>query len=212
MNLLNQSSYLERRFEVRESTVNFLKACAPSRKCDDSMGTEMVLRRVGALAVVFAIGAGMALGGCGSSGTSSGTASTRSQRQAAKQVAKREAQRARQRALLRHEARIAARRAAARRQARAAHRAAVRQRRAEERKARQIAAAEARKEEEAEASEAATECDPSYSGACLDPYASDYDCEGGSGNGPDYTGEVVVVGEDHYGLDADGDGIGCEPY
>ena len=59
---------------------------------------------------------------------------------------------------------------------------------------------------------AASECDPNYSGACLDPYASDYDCEGGSGNGPDYTGTVTVVGEDHYELDADGDGVGCEPY
>jgi hypothetical protein len=68
-------------------------------------------------------------------------------------------------------------------------------------------AAEARKQEEAE-----SECDPNYSGACLNPHASDYDCEGGSRNGPDYTGEVSVVGEDHYGLDADGDGIGCEPY
>jgi hypothetical protein len=55
-----------------------------------------------------------------------------------------------------------------------------------------------------------SECDPNYEGACLDPNASDYDCEGGSGDGPDYTGEVIVVGEDHFGLDADGDGIGCE--
>jgi hypothetical protein len=53
-------------------------------------------------------------------------------------------------------------------------------------------------------------CDPNYAGACLDPYASDYDCAGGSGNGPDYTGTVTVVGVDHYGLDADGDRIGCE--
>jgi hypothetical protein len=53
-------------------------------------------------------------------------------------------------------------------------------------------------------------CDPDYEGACLDPDASDYDCEGGDGNGPDYTGEVRVVGVDHFGLDADGDGIGCE--
>jgi hypothetical protein len=54
------------------------------------------------------------------------------------------------------------------------------------------------------------ECDPNYEGACLNPDASDYDCEGGDGNGPDYTVEVMVVGIDHYGLDADGDGIGCE--
>jgi len=55
-----------------------------------------------------------------------------------------------------------------------------------------------------------SECDPNYSGACLDPNAVDYDCAGGSGNGPQYTGPVTVVGEDHYGLDADGDGRGCE--
>lgn len=54
-------------------------------------------------------------------------------------------------------------------------------------------------------------CDPSYKGACLDPSASDYDCEGGSGNGPEYTGTVTVVGPDHYDLDRDGDGVACEP-
>jgi len=56
----------------------------------------------------------------------------------------------------------------------------------------------------------ANNCHPSYEGACLDPNSSDYDCEGGSGNGPDYTGTVRVVGYDEYGLDADGDGYGCE--
>jgi hypothetical protein len=39
---------------------------------------------------------------------------------------------------------------------------------------------------------------------------SDYDSAGGSGNGPYYTGPVRVVGDDHYGLDRDGDGLGCE--
>jgi hypothetical protein len=53
-------------------------------------------------------------------------------------------------------------------------------------------------------------CDPNYAGACLDPNASDYDCEGGLGNGPKYTGPVRVVGDDHYGLDRDGDGYACE--
>jgi hypothetical protein len=53
-------------------------------------------------------------------------------------------------------------------------------------------------------------CDPNYVGACLDPNSIDYDCEGGSGNGPDYTGPVQVVGDDHYGLDRDGDGYACE--
>jgi len=54
-------------------------------------------------------------------------------------------------------------------------------------------------------------CDPNYAGACLDPNASDYDCAGGSGNGPLYVqGPITVVGNDHYGLDSDGDGIACE--
>jgi hypothetical protein len=54
-------------------------------------------------------------------------------------------------------------------------------------------------------------CDPGYEGACLDPDASDYDCAGGSGDGPDYVqGPITVVGDDHYGLDSDGDGIACE--
>jgi hypothetical protein len=56
----------------------------------------------------------------------------------------------------------------------------------------------------------ASACHPSYEGACLDPAASDYDCEGGSGNGPLYTGYVKVVGPDDYGLDRDGDGDACE--
>jgi uncharacterized membrane protein len=53
-------------------------------------------------------------------------------------------------------------------------------------------------------------CHPSYKGACLDPKASDYDCIGGSGNGPKYTGRVIVVGPDVFGLDRDGNGIGCQ--
>jgi hypothetical protein len=53
-------------------------------------------------------------------------------------------------------------------------------------------------------------CHPSYTGACLDPSASDYDCAGGSGDGPKYTGTVTVVGPDVFGLDGDGDGTGCE--
>jgi hypothetical protein len=57
----------------------------------------------------------------------------------------------------------------------------------------------------------AKRCDKNYSGACLKPNVSDYDCEGGSGNGPYYVqGPFRVVGTDHYGLDADHDGIACE--
>ncbi|HET7691117.1 MAG TPA: PASTA domain-containing protein [Nocardioidaceae bacterium] len=51
-------------------------------------------------------------------------------------------------------------------------------------------------------------CTPGYS-TCLAP-AEDYDCAGGSGDGPKYTGYVEVTGSDPYGLDSDGDGIACE--
>jgi len=58
-------------------------------------------------------------------------------------------------------------------------------------------------------SESEQKCHPSYSG-CLNPNASDYDCAGGSGNGPYYTGRVRVIGPDVFDLDRDGDGWGCE--
>lgn len=52
-------------------------------------------------------------------------------------------------------------------------------------------------------------CTAGYS-PCLPP-ASDYDCFGGDGNGPQYVyGPVRVTGSDPYGLDHDGDGKGCE--
>ena len=51
-------------------------------------------------------------------------------------------------------------------------------------------------------------CTPGYS-PCLPP-ASDYDCRGGSGNGPKRTGPVRVTGSDPYDLDRDGDGVGCD--
>jgi hypothetical protein len=51
-------------------------------------------------------------------------------------------------------------------------------------------------------------CTPGYS-PCLAP-ASDYDCEGGTGDGPEYTGRAQVTGADPYDLDADGNGVGCE--
>ena len=34
--------------------------------------------------------------------------------------------------------------------------------------------------------------------------------KGGSGDGPEYTGPVQVVGPDDYDLDSDGDGSACE--
>lgn len=56
----------------------------------------------------------------------------------------------------------------------------------------------------------AQDCHPSYELVCV-PVASDVDCAGGNGNGPEYVrGPVRVVGPDVYKLDRDGDGIACE--
>jgi hypothetical protein len=55
-----------------------------------------------------------------------------------------------------------------------------------------------------------SECDPNYEGDCV-PIDSDVDCASGSGNGPSYVkGPVIVVGDDIYELDRDGNGTGCE--
>jgi hypothetical protein len=57
--------------------------------------------------------------------------------------------------------------------------------------------------------QAASSCDPHYYG-CV-PIANDVDCASGSGNGPAYVnGPVYVKTYDIYGLDRDGNGIGCE--
>ena len=55
---------------------------------------------------------------------------------------------------------------------------------------------------------ATSDCTDGYS-PCLPP-ASDYDCAGGSGDGPKYTGPVRVNGSDPYDLDRDGDGKACD--
>ncbi|MEX2447819.1 MAG: hypothetical protein WD404_03635 [Solirubrobacterales bacterium] len=134
--------------------------------------------------------------GCGSD---SGTGSSEN-REEARQAAAREA-------------RLAAERAEARERRQAARRKERRQA-AQQRARRERVEVEERERAEGEASAEppaeADECDPNYEGACLDPNAPDYDCEGGSGDGPYYTGPVTVVGDDHHGLDSDGDGSGCE--
>lgn len=57
----------------------------------------------------------------------------------------------------------------------------------------------------------APSCDPSYPGVCLDPAVEDYDCAGGSGNGPGYVeGPIRVLPPDPFDLDREGDGVGCE--
>jgi len=162
---------------------------------------------VSKLALVFAFVA-LLLGGCGESEEANDGIHRggRMERQAQRHRA------AMHRARMRQRARIAARQ---RRQVMAARRhrmhvraEAARRHAAEEAEAEELAAQEA--SAEATAEEEARECDPNYVGACLDPNVSDYDCEGGSGDGPMYTGTVTVVGEDHYGLDSDSDGTGCE--
>jgi len=85
--------------------------------------------------------------------------------------------------------------------------------RAERLAAKRAAAEERRAAREAEAlaeaePEPTSSCDPNYSG-CV-PIASDVDCEGGSGDGPAYTGVATVTGSDIYDLDSDSDGTACE--
>ncbi len=54
-------------------------------------------------------------------------------------------------------------------------------------------------------------CDPSYPDVCLRIGIGDYDCADGSGDGPNYVrGPIRVLAPDPFGLDDDGDGIGCE--
>jgi hypothetical protein len=142
--------------------------------------------------------------GCGNSDGSEATvgaqaAHDQADRQAARQQAARQRARASARRRAAHRARVAARQQ---------RRAEVRLQLREEREAEEAEAQEREAEEEVAPEE--SECDSNYAGACLSPTAYDYDCADGSGDGPEYTGTVTVVGEDHYGLDADGDGTGCE--
>lgn len=125
------------------------------------------------------------------------------------------------------EAKAAAEKAAADKAAQEAAAKAAAEQAAAEQARQEAAAAEAARQQQAAAAAAAAAaatpapvqpaapaapsgCDPNYAGACV-PAASDVDCAGGSGNGPAYVrGPVRVVGSDIYGLDRDGDGVGCE--
>jgi PASTA domain len=59
---------------------------------------------------------------------------------------------------------------------------------------------------------APSNCDPAYPDVCLHVGVGDYDCSGGSGNGPNYVeGPVRVLPPDPFDLDGnDNDGLGCE--
>ena len=73
----------------------------------------------------------------------------------------------------------------------------------EEREAEVLAEREAEEAEEVEeVEEASGGCDPNYSG-CVPAYPPDVDCA-------EVGGSVSVYGSDPHGLDADGDGVGCE--
>jgi hypothetical protein len=57
---------------------------------------------------------------------------------------------------------------------------------------------------------ATPECDPSYPEVCLKTEIGDYDCAGGTGDGPNYiNGPIRVLSPDPFELDRDGDGWGC---
>jgi hypothetical protein len=152
---------------------------------------------VGVIALLLLVGVG-----CGSDDSSEAQEATEVQREL--KDAKRKAAIRQARAEARREARRRRIRLEVRRERQA------RQREARRREAREARAAEEAEEEERAESESSSSCDPNYTGACLDPTASDYDCEGGSGDGPYYTGIVTVTGEDRHGLDSDSDGVGCE--
>jgi hypothetical protein len=165
-------------------------------------GLRQRIFRASALAVVAA--AALALVACGGGGGSSSTGPQEARNSlgaSGSGQTSRAARRAHRAARVRRERRHRARARRAR-----ARRAAAR-RLAEER-----SRLEARRRRAAQTTTPAqSNCDPSYEGACLDPNASDYDCAGGSGNGPKYvSGPIRVVGSDHFDLDRDGDGVACE--
>ncbi len=57
----------------------------------------------------------------------------------------------------------------------------------------------------------ARNCDPAYPDVCLQDGIGDYDCAGGSGDGPNYVrGPLRVLAPDPFRLDSDHDGTGCE--
>jgi hypothetical protein len=54
-------------------------------------------------------------------------------------------------------------------------------------------------------------CDPAYPDVCLHDGIGDYDCAGGTGDGPNYVhGPIRVLPPDPFDLDRDGDGTGCD--
>jgi hypothetical protein len=56
-------------------------------------------------------------------------------------------------------------------------------------------------------------CHPAYTRVCLNEDAIDYDCAGGSGDGPQFVFSTVTMVnplDDPFDLDRDNDGVGCD--
>jgi hypothetical protein len=156
------------------------------------------------LAGMLVLGSLVGLPSCASDDSSDGVGDSATEQTdtATQEIREERAKVRREREKLRRE-RVRARREAARRKREREHRRQLRAQRERERREQ-----ERREQEQAQQ---AQDCHASYQGACLDPNASDYDCAGGSGDGPEYTGPVQVVGSDDFDLDRDGDGVACEP-
>lgn len=171
---------------------------------------KCVKRRGLVTTVLLGLAVGLvACGGTSGSGDTSKPASTTSTQKSAAQV-RRERKRARAARAHRRQERLRARRAQARKARAAAKRrrarrvAAVARRERRLQQQRQAAQRKAQQKKQQQAS-----CQPGYD-PCLKANAGDYDCESGSGDGPNYTGPVTVTGPDVFDLDRDGDGSGCE--
>jgi hypothetical protein len=175
-------------------------------RADVARLTQPTWRRLTAYAVAILL-VGIALG-CGSEGSQPPdrvSAPSQAERDEPARSSERQAARQERRAVRRARARLRRERARLRRERAQARRerARIRREREEARRERE------REQQEAQAESQQASCHPSYD-PCLDPNASDYDCAGGSGDGPAYTEFVTIKGPDDYGLDADGDGTGCE--
>jgi hypothetical protein len=146
------------------------------------------------------VAAAVAVGGCGGADSASTDETTTPQAiSASSKAAERKRAKARAKARARKQAKARARKQA---KARARRRAAERERQRQEELAQQRA--EQQREQERQSQQTTTEsnCEPGYD-PCVPTYPPDLDCA-------DLNGPYSVSGSDPHGLDADGDGVGCE--
>ncbi len=80
----------------------------------------------------------------------------------------------------------------------------------EQRKAEEERRRRERQREKERGGDGGSDCVEGYS-RCLKPNIGDYDCDGGSGDGPNWVySPIGVTGSDPFDLDRDGNGTGCE--